>query len=64
MWAAVDATGYTPSSRITRYPEYPEWVETQLTPGELAEACTHGASLGLDAAARELRKAIERFVDA
>jgi predicted ATPase/DNA-binding SARP family transcriptional activator len=64
LWAAVDATGYTPSSRITRYPEYPEWVETQLAPSELTEARAHGAGLDLDAAARELRKAIERFVDA
>lgn len=64
LWAAVDATGYIPSSRVTRYPEYPEWVESQLTPRELAAARAHGANLGLDAAARELRKAIERFVDA
>ncbi|MFN3256483.1 MAG: BTAD domain-containing putative transcriptional regulator [Ilumatobacter sp.] len=63
LWAAVDATGYIPSSRITRYPEYPEWVESQLTASELARARAHGASLDLDAAARELRSAIERFVD-
>lgn len=63
LWAAVDATGYIPPSRVTRFPEYPEWVETQLTPDELAEAHARGAGLGLDAAARELRKAIERFVD-
>ncbi|MGA7758404.1 MAG: BTAD domain-containing putative transcriptional regulator [Ilumatobacteraceae bacterium] len=63
LWAAVDATRYTPASRITRYPEYPAWVESQLAPSELAEARAQGSLLGLDAAARELRKAIERFVD-
>jgi predicted ATPase/DNA-binding SARP family transcriptional activator len=63
LWAAVDATPYVPSSRITRYPEYPAWVESQLTASELAEARARGSLLGLDAAARELRKAIERFTD-
>lgn len=63
LWAAVDATSYVPSTRITRYPEYPEWVESQLTAGELADARARGSLLGFDAAARELRKAIERFAD-
>lgn len=66
LWAAVDATSYTPSNRVARdanYPHFSEWVESQLSPTELERARERGTGLDLDAAARLARKAIERFVD-
>jgi hypothetical protein len=66
IWAAVDATSYTPSNRVARdlnYPHYAQWVESQLSPTELEQAREVGAHLDLGAAARLVRKTVERFVD-
>lgn len=63
LWSAVDATDLAPISRVLRDPERPLWVEAQLSADDLARAQATGATLDMDAAAMETRKAVERFAE-
>lgn len=62
LWAAVDATEFAPVTRVIRHPERPAWVAAQLGVEQLERARAYGATLDMDAAARETRKAVERFL--
>ena len=62
LWAAVDATEFAPVTRVIRQPDRPIWVAAQLGAEQLERARAYGATLDMDAAARETRKAVERFL--
>lgn len=61
LWAAVDATGRPPFSRLSRRQEWPNWVAAQLSDDERREAAIEGSQMSMDVAAREARKAAERM---
>ena len=61
LWAAVSSAGRPPFARLTRNPELPAWVASQLSDDQRRQAIDDGAALTMDVAAIEARKAAERM---
>lgn len=61
LWAGVTASGTIPYSRLTRNPELPVWVASQLTSDQQLQAISEGSLLDMDAAVLEARKAAEQL---
>ena len=61
LWSAVTNAGFSPFSRVLRDPTLPQWVAAQLSDDDHRRAVAEGASLDIDAAARDARKAAERL---
>lgn len=61
LWAGVTTSGTIPYSRLTRNPELPEWVASQLSEDEMRRAFAEGSLLDMDVAARDARKAAEQM---
>ena len=59
LWAGVTTSGTIPYARLTRQPELPEWVASQLSEAEMRSAFSEGSMLDMDTAARQARKAAE-----
>ncbi len=59
LWAGVTTSGTIPYARLTRQPENPEWVASQLSDEEMQRAFAEGSMLDMDTAARQARKAAE-----
>ncbi|MFN3258915.1 MAG: BTAD domain-containing putative transcriptional regulator [Ilumatobacter sp.] len=61
LWAAVSSSGRPPFARLTRNPELPAWVASQLSDEQRRQAFDDGSGLTMDVAAIEARKAAERI---
>ena len=61
LWAAVSSAGRPPFARLTRNPELPAWVASQLSDDQRRQAIDDGTALTMDVAAIEARKAAERM---
>lgn len=61
LWAAVSSAGRPPFARLTRNPELPAWVASQLSDEQRRQAIDDGSGLTMDVAAVEARKAAERM---
>ena len=61
LWAGVTTSGTIPYARLTRDPELPKWVASQLNEDEMRQAIAEGSLLEMDVAVREARKAAEQM---